>query len=87
MTGDERAAALFTKQGFLIMACDEPCEIGEIQPPLNHFGCTTPIRIIGAATFAEYDAQNAVANQIDPTAGTALHEPRLRYFYRIEAAD
>jgi hypothetical protein len=88
MTGDELAAQLFTEQGYLVLFCDRQLELGDIVRDNSQESdpATTPVRVIGESSRAEYWKQFRRANVLlgRPDRPLALEQV---YFYRVEAAD
>lgn len=94
MTNDEIAIALLARQGFLVVASMSAREVGEILRPtankITRSGVMqqpiTPLRVLAAATCAEYNAQADLVGEIRG-APTVRATPEDLYFYRVEAAD
>lgn len=91
MSGEELAAALYAEQGYVVLAVNRHCRIGEILPGTTECDTgkpmTTPLRIIGPSSEMEYRTQIATADRLIGQSTREVVILDLRCFYRVVAAD
>lgn len=85
MTGNEIAAELVRRQGYLAFRSSRPFVIGEVVPLHKIQEHSTPTRVIGPSNFAEYAAQCYLVDEMNGEEYSAPEEGG--FYYRCEAAD
>lgn len=86
LTGDDIICALFAEQGYLVVGSYCPLEIGSVPPWAEQIvPVHIPVRIIGDATWTEFEAQQRRANEM--VGGLFGRGSRFSYFYRVAALD
>ncbi len=88
ISGDDLAAKLYTRQGFLVFGTYGTFLRGEIIRKAHvdgTDGTRVPLRIIGPSTLAEFLEQGKVASAITGIPDTG--RTSCTRFYRVEAAD
>lgn len=91
MTAEELVCELFIRQGYVILECTHPHEIGQIitQGGETFAGrASMPVRVVGLGTRTEFMTQSNLSREI---MGTEVNEEPIlfsrSYFYRVEAVD
>ena len=87
MSGDELAAAIYAKQGYLVLASADPLKIGQVTDSEGH--CSAPLIVKANSNYTEYSEQASLESLLRlgvPRKSTA-RKSYERYFYRVEAAD